>query len=91
MTLRICDNGTRRFLPASPEAVEATFTTGAFLGNGTEITLADGDRWLMAFVVGRQGDPGEFFLSGYAGGTWVKSDRVSRSEALRQFRLFLET
>ena len=89
MNLRICNNGNSRALPASVEAVDLTFTSRAPLAEGTEITITDAERWLMAFVVGKPGDTGEFFVSGNVRGTWLRSSRVRRSEALRLFREFL--
>jgi hypothetical protein len=90
MTLHICDSGARRMVPASIEAVERTFSPGANFNEGTEITLMHGDRWIMAFVVSGEEEPRKFFVSGNLGATWAVSDRVERSEALRQFRRFLE-
>jgi uncharacterized damage-inducible protein DinB len=87
--LRICDNGQERIVPASAELVEQVFAPEATIADGTEITLADGDRWLAAVAVGAQGTPGEFLLSGAAGETATASGPAGRPDALRRFRDFL--
>jgi hypothetical protein len=87
--LRICDNGRERIVPASPELVEQVFAPEAAIADGTEISLADGDRWLAALAVGAQGTSDEFLLSGAAGETATASGRAARSDALRRFRDFL--
>jgi hypothetical protein len=89
MKLRVCDAGRERIVPASLELVERTFAPSASINDGTEITLAEGERWLAAIVVGAAGAPDEFLLSGAGGETAPASSRVARSEALRHFREFV--
>ncbi|HEY7635538.1 MAG TPA: hypothetical protein VH763_08345 [Gemmatimonadales bacterium] len=91
MNLRICDAGRERFVPASLEQVERTFGPGAAINDGTEITLAEGERWLAAIVIGTAGAADEFLLSGAVGQAAPMSSRVPRSEALRHFREFVLT
>ena len=89
MRLRICDNGRERLVPASPETVERAFAPDAPIADGTEITLADGERWLAALAVGTPGGPAEFLLSGAVGEVPTVSGRAGRSDAVRRFREFL--
>jgi hypothetical protein len=89
MTLRICDNGRERIVPASSELVERVFAPGAPIADGTEITLTEGERWLAALAVGTPGGPDEFLLSGAAGETATVSGQAGRTDALRWFREFL--
>ena len=89
MRLRICDNGRERLVPASPETVERVFAPDAPISDGTEITLADGERWLAALAVGTPGGPAEFLLSGAVGEVPTVSGRAGRSDAVRRFREFL--
>jgi hypothetical protein len=90
MILRICDNGRERIVPASPELVDGAFAPETAIADGTEITLAEGDRWLAALAVGDPGGPAEFLLSGAVGETSTASGRASRGAALRRFRDFLD-
>jgi hypothetical protein len=84
----------RQWNPAGPPRLDrgggADLLARTHFSDGTEITLADGEHWITAFAMAGEGDPTEFFLSGKLGETWLISDRVGRSEALRQFRRFLE-
>ncbi len=89
MILRICDNGREQIAPASSELVERAFAPEAPIADGTEITLAEGDRWLAALAVGAPGGPAEFLLSGANGETATASGQAGRSDALRRFREFL--
>lgn len=89
MILRICDNGREQVVPASRELVEQVFAPDASIADGTEITLAEGDRWLAALAVGAQGGTAEFLLSGAVGETATVSGQAGRSDALRRFREFL--
>jgi hypothetical protein len=89
MILRICDNGNEQLEPASAERVEQVFAPGAPIADGTEVTLADGDRWLTAMVVGAAGSPTELLLSGADGETATVSGIAARSEVLRLFREFM--
>jgi hypothetical protein len=89
MILRICDNGREQVVPASRELVEQVFAPDASIADGTEITLAEGDRWLAALAVGVQGGNAEFLLSGAVGETATVSGQAGRSDALRRFREFL--
>jgi hypothetical protein len=89
MILRICDNGREQIVAASSELVEQVFAPEASIADGTEITLAEADRWLAALVVGAPGDSAEFLLSGAVGETATVSGPADRSDALRRFREFL--
>jgi hypothetical protein len=89
MKLRICDAGRERIVPASLELVEHTFAPGAPINDGTEITLAEGERWLAAIAVGTAGATDEFLVSGSVVEAAPVSTRAARSEALRRFREFL--
>ena len=89
MILRICDNGREQIVPASAELVEQVFAPDASIADGTEITLAEGDRWLAALAVGAPGGPAEFLLSGAIGETATVSGQAGRGDALRRFREFL--
>jgi len=89
MILRICDNGREQVVPASRELVEQVFAPEASIADGTEITLAEGDRWLAALAVGAPGGTAEFLLSGAVGETATVSGQAGRGDALRRFREFL--
>lgn len=89
MKLRICHAGRERIVPASVDLVERTFAASSAINDGTEITLAEGDRWLVAIVIGAAGAADEFLLSGAAGEAAPISSRVTRTEALRHFREFV--
>ena len=89
MILRICDNGREQIGPASPERVERVFAPEAPIADGTEITLAEGERWLTALAVGPPGGPAEFLLSGAIGEAATVSGQAGRSDTLRRFREFL--
>ena len=89
MILRICDNGNEQVEPASTERVEQVFAPGAPIADGTEITVADGERWLTAMVVGAAGSPTELLMSGADGKTATVSGIAARSEVLRHFREFM--
>jgi hypothetical protein len=67
MKLRVCDPGRERIVPASLELVERTFAPDASINDGTEITLAEGERWLAAIAIGAGGAADEFLLSGAIG------------------------
>jgi hypothetical protein len=88
MKLRICYAGRERVVPASLELVERTFAPDASITDGTEITLAEGERWLAAIAVGAAGAADEFLLSG-AIGEAPTSSRVTPDEALCHFRAFV--
>ena len=89
MRLRICDGQRERTAPASLELVEEAFTP-VKISDGYEVALADGDRWIAAVAVGSQpSDNPEFLLTGADDRGTPATGRVSRSEALRQFRDFV--
>jgi hypothetical protein len=89
MILRICDNGNERLEPASPERLEQVFAPEAPIADGTEITVAEGERWLTALAVGAPGSPAELLMSGADGETPTVSGTAPRLEALRLFRDFM--
>ncbi len=89
MILRICDDGRERITQASVDLVEEFFAPDAIIGDGTEITLTEGERWLAALAVGIRGSPSEFLLSGAIGETATVSGQTGRDDALHRFREFL--
>lgn len=95
MKLRICDGEHDSIVPASLEMVELAFSAGTSVRIGTEITLADGARWLAALALEppapRPGEePLQFLLSGGTSGRAVVTGRLGRSEVLRRFRAFIQ-
>jgi hypothetical protein len=95
MKLRICVGEQESIVPASLDMVERAFAAETAVRIGTEITLADGARWLAALALEpptpRAGEePLQFLLSGGTSGRAVVSGRLGRSEVLRRFRAFLE-
>ena len=95
MKLRICDGDHDFVVPASLETVEQAFAAGVAVRIGTEITLADGPRWLAALALEppapRAGEePLQFLLSGGTSGRAVVTGRLGRSEVLRRCRAFIE-
>jgi hypothetical protein len=95
MRLRICDGEHESIVPASLETMEQAFAAIEPVRVGTEITLADGPRWLAALALDppapRPGEePLQFLLSGGTSGRAVVSGGLGRSEVLRRFRAFLE-
>ncbi|HEY7614855.1 MAG TPA: hypothetical protein VH764_17785 [Gemmatimonadales bacterium] len=89
MILRICDNGNERLEPASPERVAQVLAPDVPIADGTEITVAEGDRWLTALVVGMPGTPAELLMSGADGDTATVSGVAARPDALRLFHEFM--
>jgi hypothetical protein len=89
MILRICVDGREQVVPASDDLVERAFAPEASVADGTEITLAEGERWLAALAVGSPGGTDEFLLSGAVGETPTVSGQTDRAGALRRFREFL--
>lgn len=94
MNFRICNGVRERIVPASIEVVEQAFAPEVAIQEGTEITLADGERWLAALALGApsgvvSGESGEFLLSGESGEGTPASGRAGRSEILRRFREFV--
>jgi hypothetical protein len=89
MILRICDTGNERIEPASPERVTQVFAPDATIADGTEITVAEGERWLTAMAVGAPGSAAELLMSGADGETATISGTAARPEALRLFRDFM--
>ena len=89
MILRICENGNEQVEPASPQRVTQVFAPEAPIADGTEITVAEGERWLTALAVGAPGGPAEFLLSGAIGEMATVSGQAGRSDVLRRFREFL--
>jgi hypothetical protein len=95
MKLCIFEGGRESVMPASIETVERAFARNEAVRIGTEITLADGARWLAALALEasapRAGEePLQFLLSGGTSGRAVVSGRLGRSEVLRRFRAFIE-
>ena len=90
MRLRVCDGERERTAPASLELVEEAFTLLP-IRDGYEIAVADGERWIAAIAVQNQpAEEVEFLVSGVTGDSTPPSGRVSRSEALRRFRDFVQ-
>jgi hypothetical protein len=89
VNFRICDAGRERIEPATIQLIEQTFAPTTPINEGTEITMAEGERWVAAISVGPQGDAGEFLLSSGPQES-ARTGRASRNDALRQFREFLQ-
>lgn len=89
MILRICDGGHERIEPASAERVAQVLAPGVPIADGTEITVAEGERWLTAMAVGSPGSAAELLMSGADGPTATVSGTAARPEALRLFREFM--
>jgi hypothetical protein len=89
MILRICDNGNEQIEPASPDRVAQVLAPNARIADGTEITVAEGERWLTAMAVGAAGTPTELLMSGADGEHATVSGIAARSEALQLFREFM--
>jgi hypothetical protein len=89
MILRICENGNEQVEPASPERVAQVFAPEAPIADGTEITVAERERWLTAMAVGPAGSATELLMSGADGEMATVSGITARSEALRLFREFM--
>ncbi len=89
VVLRVCENGRERIVPASPELVEQVFAPDAAIADGTEISLAEGERWLAAMALGERGGTGEFLLSGAVGERATVSGQAARGDARRRFLDFL--
>ena len=92
MRLRICDGERERTTPATIELVEEAFAPGVPVREGSEIAVADGDRWIAAIAVGSgisADGESDFLLSGMTSEADPPSGRVSRPEALRRFREFV--
>ncbi len=70
--------------------MEQVFAPDATIPDGTEITLAEADRWLAALAVGAPGGAGEFLLSGAVGERATVSGQAARGDTLRRFREFLD-
>jgi len=85
MNLRVCDGGGERILPASIEVVEQTLAPAVVIREGTEISLADNERSLVALAV----ETDEFLLSSFSAENATLTGPVSRQEAVRRFREFL--
>ena len=85
MILRICDNGNEHIEPASPARVDEVLAPSAPIADGTEITVADGERWLTAMVVGPPGTPAELLASG-AGAAGERVRFVQAVGALDAYR-----
>ena len=91
MILRICEDGHERLEPASPERLTQVFAPGATIADGTEITVAEGERWMTAVAVGAPGSAAELLMSGADGETATVSGTAARPEALRLFQHFMAT
>ena len=89
MILRICDGGHERIEPASAERVAEVLAPEAPIADGTEITLAEGERYLTAMAVGSPGSAAELLLSGADGPAATVSRTAARPEALQLFREFM--
>jgi len=94
MKLRVCDGGGERILAAAVHILEEVFDPGLELRPGTEISLADDERTLVALALSRSeaevnGEAGEFLLSRVDQEHAALFGPVSRREALRLFREFI--
>jgi hypothetical protein len=88
MRLRICDGAGERILPASHELVEEIFAPESATAPGTEITLAAGEYWLSATVLGLN-DRAVYLMSGGAGVGVIALGHTRWNDARQQFRDFL--
>jgi hypothetical protein len=88
MRLRICDGAGERILPASHELVEEIFAPDGVAATGTEITLAAGEQWLSATVLGLN-DRAVYLMSGGAGVGVIALGHTKWNDARQQFRDFL--
>ena len=89
MILRICEHGNEQVGPASAKRVAQLVAPEAPIADGTEITVAAGERWLTAMAVGTAGSATELLMSGADGETATVSGITARSEALRLFCEFM--
>jgi hypothetical protein len=94
MILRICDGERERVTPASIPVVEQAFAPGVALRTGTEISLVEGDGWLVALAIGAAETPGsdgteQFLLTSAEGNDAALTGLVGRREALQRFREFV--
>ena len=87
MRLRICDGEFQRILPASRELLEEAFGPTSAAAPGTEITLADGDRWLSATVLALT-EGAVYLMAGRAGLGVIVMGRTPWDDARQQFREF---
>ena len=88
MRLRICDGAGERILPASRELVEEIFAPDGATAQGTEITLAAGEHWLSATVLGLN-DRAVYLMSGGPGMGVIALGHTKWNDARQQFRDFL--
>jgi hypothetical protein len=88
MRLRICDGVGERILPASRELVEEVFAPDGATAPGTEITLAAGEHWLSATVLGWN-DRAVYLMSGGAGVGVISLGHTRWNDARQQFQDFL--
>lgn len=90
--LRVCDGEGERILTASLPVLEQAFAS-AVIRSGTEISLSDGTRILVALALGSNDSDAsgesEFLLSRIEGEHASLSGPVTRVEAVRQFHQFL--
>jgi hypothetical protein len=94
MILRICDGERERITPASIEVVEQAFASEAAIRIGTEISLVEGDCWLVALAIGASEAPTgrgteEFLLTSANGNDAAMTGPVGRREVLQRFREFV--
>ena len=88
MRLRICDGAGERILPATLERVEEVFAPDGATAPGTEITLAAGEHWLSATVLGLN-DRAVYLMSGGARVDVIALGHTKWNDARQQFRDFL--
>jgi len=94
MILRICDGERERITPASIDLVEQAFAPGMALRIGTEISLVEGDCWLVALAIGASESPTgggteEFLLTSANGNDAALTGPLGRREVLQRFREFV--
>jgi uncharacterized protein YbjT (DUF2867 family) len=94
MKFRICDGLQERVVPASIEVVEQVFAPGVPMRPGTEISLVDGERSLVAIALGTPSTGGdddreEFLLTSTHRADAALSGPVGRREVLRRCREFV--
>lgn len=94
MILRICDGERERITPASLDGVEQAFAADVAIRMGTEISLVEGDCWLVAVAIGTSdgfegGGTEEFLLTSANGNDAALSGPVDRREVVHRFREFV--
>jgi hypothetical protein len=93
MMLRICDGRRSRVVVASLEVVEQVFAPDGLHPAGTEISLADGERWLSGIVIDVSQADGYLepviYLVSAQDGAASQAGWLDRAEVIHRFQQFL--